>query len=265
MTDKSKTIKIAVSNQKGGCGKTTTVINLGAALSALGSRVLLVDFDPQCHLSKWLGYEPHGEPTSTDLIYNNIAKLPFDLNGCIQHCEEGFDYIPSSPLLAGMLGILATDSDSSNVVTRIFNNDFFTMYDFVIFDCQTALDLLVTNVLKCCDKLLIPVQADLLAYEGVPQMIQTLTRIKGDMDISKYLLGFLVTMFVTNTIHSMQILRGLKESYGNLVFDTVISNRTEAKNAVGLHCSSVSDSNSKVGHQYLEVARAVLEVLNNEK
>ena len=265
MKDKSKTIKIAVSNQKGGCGKTTTVINLGAAMNELGKKVLLVDFDPQCHLSKWLGYESKGEPTSTDLIYTNIAKTPFNLRGCIQHSEEGFDYIPSSPLLAGMLGILATDSDSSNVVTRIFENEFFTEYDFIIFDCQTALDLLVTNVLKCCDKLLIPVQADLLAYEGVPQMIQTLTRIKGDMNIEKYILGFLVTMYVTNTTHSAQILKSLKESYGNLVLDTVINNRTEAKNAVGYHRSSVSDSNSTVGQQYIEVAYSILGVLSNEK
>lgn len=117
-----------------------------------------------------------------------------------------------------MLGIIAADDNSSTVISRIFENDYFNEnYDYIIFDCQTALDLLVTNVLNACDKLLIPVQADLLSYEGVEQMLDSFMRIKKGTDIRKYLLGMLVTMYQTNTRHSATIYNALKESYNDLV------------------------------------------------
>lgn len=259
-----KTVKIAVSNQKGGVGKTTTVMNLGAALSTKGRNVLLVDLDPQHHLSTWLGFEPDGNPTATDIIYTNIAKMPVDYSMAIRQSEnEKLDYIPSNNMLAGMLGIIAADTDSANVITRIFNDDFFKKYDYILFDCQTALDLLVTNVLRCCDKLLIPVQADILAYGGVKQMIDTFIKVKNEPDIQKYLLGMLVTMYVSTTTHSREIYDALKSSYGNLVFDTYISFRTEAKNAIGYRTSSVHNNHSAVGAQYIEIANKVMEVCEN--
>ncbi len=266
MEKKNKTaIKIAVANQKGGCGKTTTVMNLGAALVVRNKKVLLVDFDPQHHLSSWLGFVPDGKPTTTEIIYNTVADLSISFNDFIRHSDtEDLDYIPATNLLAGMLGILAADKDSPNVVTRIFNNQFFNQYDYIIFDCQTALDLLVTNVLKCCDKLLIPVQADLLSYGGVEQMTDTFMRVKNDTNIRKYLLGMIVTMYVTNTKHSDQVYCALRESYKDLVFNTYISYRTEAKNAVGYRKSSVSDKRSAVGAQYIEIANKILEVCENE-
>lgn len=259
-----KTTKIAVSNQKGGVGKTTTVMNLGAALSVKGRRVLLVDLDPQHHLSTWLGFEPDGKPTATDIIYSNIANLPTKYDTVVRQSEkEKIDFIPANKLLAGMLGILATDTDSANVITRIFNDSYFNKYDYIIFDCQTALDLLVTNVLRCCDRLLIPVQADLLAYGGVEQMIETFIKVKNEPDIKKYLLGMLVTMYVSTTTHSREVYEALKQSYGELVFDTYISFRTEAKNAIGYRCSSVSNARSAVGAQYIEIAERVMEVCEN--
>lgn len=260
-----KTTKLAISNSKGGCGKTTTVMNLGAAFAAKGKRVLLVDLDPQHHLSTWLGYKFDNKPTATEIIFNAVANLPIDYEDCIRHStEEDLDYIPSSNLLAGMLSIIAQDSNSSEVLNRIFSNELFSRYDYIIFDCQTALDLLVTNVLKCCDKLLIPVQADLLSYEGVKQMLDTFIRIKNEADIKKYLLGMLVTMYHTNTTHSARIYNTLKESYNDLVFEQYISYRTEAKNAVGYNQSSVCDKNSTVGKQYIAVADLIMEVCENE-
>lgn len=261
MNTSKKATKIAVSNQKGGVGKTTTVMNIGAALASKGRNVLLVDCDPQHHLSNWLNFEPDGKPTTTDIIYNTIAKLPIDYPLFIRHSFEKFDYIPSTNLLAGMLGIIAADNDSSNVISRIFDNEYFNeRYDYIIFDCQTALDLLVTNVLKACDKLLIPVQADILSYEGVEQMTDTFMRVKGDTDIRKYLIGMLITMYQTNTKHSATVSKALKESYGDLTLNTYISFRTEAKNSVGFHHSSVADPKSIVGAQYIKVAEKIMEV-----
>lgn len=261
----SNAIKIAVSNQKGGVGKTTTVINIGAALALLKCRVLLVDCDPQHHMSNWLGYVPGGKPTISDIIFNTVTNQKIDYSAYIRHNEnENLDYIPSANVLAGMLGIIGTDSDSSTVISRIFNNDYFNNhYDFIIFDCQTALDLLVTNVLKACNKLLIPVQADVLSYDGVQEMIDKFIHIKNDTNIQKYLIGMLVTMYQANTNHSATIYNALKESYGNLVFNTYISLRTETKNSVGIHRSSVSNTKSVVGAQYIEVVNKIMEVCEN--
>lgn len=261
-----KAIKLAVSNQKGGVGKTTTVLNIGAALALGGRRVLLVDCDPQHHLSNWLNFEPDGKPTTSDIIFSTVTNQTIDFDNCIRHYkDENIDFIPSINLLAGMLGIIAADNNSSNVISRIFENEYFNInYDYIIFDCQTALDLLVTNVLKASDKLLIPVQADLLSYDGVEQMTDTFMRVKNDLDIRKYLIGMLVTMYQTNTRHSATIYNALKESYGDLVFDTYISFRTETKNSVGFHRSSVADHKSVVGAQYVEVANKIMEVCENE-
>lgn len=260
-----KAIKIAVSNQKGGVGKTTTVLNLGAALAINNRRVLLVDCDPQHHLSNWLNFTPDGKPTTSDIIFSAVTNQPIDFENCIRHKpDEKIDFIPSINVLAGMLGIIATDNNSSNVISRIFDNSYFNdNYDYILFDCQTALDLLVTNVLKACDKLLIPVQADLLSYDGVEQMTETFMRVKNDTDIKKYLIGMLVTMYQTNTKHSAAVFDALKESYGDLVFNTYISYRTETKNAVGFHKSSVADHKSIVGAQYIEVANKITEVCEN--
>ena len=127
----TKTIKLAVSNQKGGVGKTTTVLNLGAALSVLGKNVLLVDLDPQHHLSNWLEYEKDGKPTISDLIFEAVTNQDMNFDNCIRHNEhENLDYIPSENVLAGMLGILGTDRDSASVLTRIFSNPRFTRYKY---------------------------------------------------------------------------------------------------------------------------------------
>lgn len=262
--DNTKTIKIAIYNKKGGCGKTTTAVNVGAALALLDNKVLLVDFDPQHYLSNWLGYELDGKPTASELIYNSIAQINIKYQSYIRHNNrENLDYIPATKLLSGMLGLIGTLKNASTLISSIFSNDYFKKYDYIIFDCQTSLDLLVTNVLVACDKLLIPVQADKTSFDPIPELIDDFMKTKNDTDIRKYLLGMLVTMYQTGTNHSAEIYNVLKDSYGDLVFKSYISLRTEAKNAYGFQRSSVSDCRSVVGAQYIEIANKIVEVCKN--
>lgn len=255
-----KTTIITVANQKGGVGKTTTVINVGAGLSKMGKKVLLVDLDPQNHLSRYLGYAPDGQPTVSELIHQEVSQIKIcDYENFIRHNDkENIDYIPTTNMLSGAIGTLGMDSDSLNVINRIFHYDYFQKYDYIIFDCMPSLDLITSNALKCCDKLLIPVQSELWAFEGVNQMLNIFQKVKNG-DITKYILGVLLTMYRKNTNMSKSVLQAAKESYGDFVFKTPISFRAEVSNSTITHNTCVSCKNSTVGVEYMQVVIKILE------
>lgn len=256
---KNSTI-IAVANQKGGVGKTTTVLNIGAGLSKKGKTVLLVDLDPQNHLSRYCGYSADGRPTISELIHQEVSRIePDGIEKFIRtNTSEKLDYIPSNNMLAGMLGILGMDSDSAGVIGRILRKDYFAqLYDYILIDCQPSLDLLVTNALKCCDKLLIPVQAELWSYEGVEQMLGMYRKVKGG-DIRPYLLGMLVTMYRKNTTMSKSVFKTLKESYGDYVCDTPISFRAEVSTSTVTRNCPVNKTSSVVGNEYMQIVNWIL-------
>lgn len=148
-----KPIIIAIANQKGGVAKTTTAINIGVGLVMHNKKVLLVDTDNQSHLSRWLGYAQDGKPTISELIWQTVSKNKQLILEAIRHSEiENIDYIPSNFMLAGIISILGTDSDSTGVFSRLFADETFEDYDYIIIDCPPTLDLLVSNALKACDK-----------------------------------------------------------------------------------------------------------------
>ena len=128
-------------------------------------------------------------------------------------------------MLSGLLSILGTDRDSQNVLNRILHQEFFLQYDYIVLDCQPSLDLLVANALKSSDQLMIPVQADLLAYEGTDETPATFQKIKQLPLISKSQVRMLLTMYQKNTKMSNSVWEALKKSYGNMVFETPISFR----------------------------------------
>ena len=255
----SKAKIIAVANQKGGVAKTTSVINIGAGLALKGKKVLLVDTDNQSHLSRFLGYDgTDGNPTISELIFQTVSRVMKPVSEAIRKSELGVDYIPSNFMLAGIISILGTDSDSTGVFSRLFSDDTFDEYDYIIIDCPPTLDLLVSNALKACDKELIPVQSDYWAYEGVDQLLATLLRAKQTSDIKPYVLGMLVTMYNKRTNSARAIMDAMNESYGEYVFETAIAFRDEVKVATIEHKTLVGRKNSITGQQYMAVVEEII-------
>jgi len=255
----SKAKIIAVANQKGGVAKTTSVINIGAGLALKGEKVLLVDTDNQSHLSRFLGYDgKDGKPTISELIWQTVSKVQKPVSEAIRKSELGVDYIPSNFMLAGIISILGTDSDSTGVFSRLFSDGTFDEYDYIIIDCPPTLDLLVSNALKACDKVLIPVQSDFWAYEGVDQILATLQRAKQASDIKPYVLGMLVTMYNKRTNSARAIMDAMNESYGEYVFETAIAFRDEVKVATIEHKTLVERKNSITGQQYMAVVDEII-------
>ena len=255
----SKAKIIAVANQKGGVAKTTSVINIGAGLALKGKKVLLVDTDNQSHLSRFLGYDgTDGKPTISELIWQTVSKVQKPVSEAIRKSELGVDYIPSNFMLAGIISILGTDSDSTGVFSRLFSDGTFDEYDYIIIDCPPTLDLLVSNALKACDKVLIPVQSDFWAYEGVDQILATLQRAKQTSDIKPYVLGMLVTMYNKRTNSARAIMDAMNESYGEYVFATAISFSDEVKVAKIEHKTLVGKKNSITGQQYMSVVEEII-------
>ena len=255
----SKAKIIAVANQKGGVAKTTSVINIGAGLALKGKKVLLVDTDNQSHLSRFLGFDgTDGKPTISELIWQTVSKVQKPVSEAIRMSELGVDYIPSNFMLAGIISILGTDSDSTGVFSRLFSDGTFDEYDYIIIDCPPTLDLLVSNALKACDKVLIPVQSDYWAYEGVDQFLATLQRAKQTSDIKPYVLGMIITMFNKRTNSAKAIMDAMNESYGEYVFENAIAFRDEVKVATIEHKTLVGKKNSITGQQYMAVVEEII-------
>lgn len=252
---------IAVAIEKGGVGKTTTTINIGAGLRQVGKNVLLVDLDQQSHLSRWLEFQQDGKPTISELIYQEVSHIHSNnYVDFIRHNEkENIDFIPANKMLGGIYAILGADGESNTVFTRIFRDKFFNKYDYILFDCPTAVDnLLVSNALQCSDKLLIPVQAELLAYEAVPAMLQRFIAIKQTEDISPFIQGLLVTMYNSRTNMSNDVYNSLLESYGRLVFKEPVPMLQEARNSTETRSSLVGRKSSKVGQAYMAAVNEIV-------
>lgn len=250
---------ITVANEKGGVGKTTTVFNVSSALSLKGKKVLAVDLDHQGSLSECLGYEPDGKPTIAELIVNHCGGMIIDFNNYIRHSDnENVDYIPATKSLKGIPSYLQSQNDNTDILYNILteSQDLLENYDYMLLDCSPSGDLLVTNALNCCDKIIIPVQTDIMSYKRVENTIQSLVNAKKDRDIKKYILGFLPTMYQTNTVHSKEVLGALKESYGELVFDTSISLLTQVKNCYEKSCVA---THNRAGVEYERVTGEILE------
>nr|WP_269762030.1 AAA family ATPase [Ornithinimicrobium cryptoxanthini] len=211
---------IAMCNQKGGVGKTTTTINLGAALAEAGRRVLLVDFDPQGALSVGLGIPTHQLDTT---IYNLLVERGHDVHDVIQQTRvENLDVVPANIDLSAaevqLVGEVAREQVLARVLRPVLDE-----YDVVLIDCQPSLGLLTVNALTAAHGVIIPLECEFFAMRGVALLIETIDKITDRLNPALTLDGILATMYDGRTLHSKEVVRSVVDHFQDKVFHTVIS------------------------------------------
>jgi len=213
---------IAVANQKGGVGKTTSTINLGAALAEYGRRVLLVDFDPQGALSVGLGVQAHELDTT---IYNLLMERGVEIDDVIRSTSvEGMDLLPSNIDLSAAEVQLVTEVGREQALGRALK-PVLDRYDVILIDCQPSLGLLTINALACAERILIPLACEFFSLRGVALLMDTVDKVQDRLNPDLKIIGILATMFDPRTMHAREVRQRFVEAFGDLVFDAVI-NRT---------------------------------------
>jgi chromosome partitioning protein len=247
---------LAMANQKGGVGKTTTTINLGAALAEYGRRVLLVDFDPQGALSVGLGANPHNLDLS---IYNVLLQDDVGVEDVlIKTNVAGLHVLPANIDLSAAEIQLVTEVAREMALARILRpvrKD----YDFILIDCQPSLGLLAINALTCAHAVLIPLECEFFSLRGVALLLDTIDKVRERLNFDLELEGILATMYDSRTTHSRQVLQRVVEAFGDKVYQTVITKTVKfpESTVAGTPITSL-DPASSGARNYRQLAREVI-------
>jgi chromosome partitioning protein len=248
---------VAVCNQKGGVGKTTTTINLGAAIAEQGRRTLLVDFDPQGALSVGLGIQPHDIDNT---VYNLLMERGVTAQDVLFHTAvEGMDLLPSNIDLSGAEVQLVHEVGREFVLGGALKA-VVPDYDYILIDCQPSLGLLTINALACADSVLIPLECEYFAMRGVALLMETIEKVQQRLNPKLSIDGLLGTMYDSRTLHTREVLGSIVNGFGDKVFHTVINRTVRFPDAtVAGEPITSFDSSSLGANSYRELAKEVLE------
>lgn len=247
---------IAMCNQKGGVGKTTTTINLGAALAETGRRVLLVDFDPQGSLSVGLGINPH---TLEHSVYNLLLTSEVSVEDVITTSSvDGLDILPSNIDLSAaevqLVSEVAREQTLLRVLERVRNR-----YDVILIDCAPSLGLLTINALTAADKVIMPLECEFFALRGIVLLTDTIAKVQDRLNPRLQILGILGTMYDSRTLHGREVLERVVQAFGETVFHTVIRRTIKfPETTVAGEPITTYASNSPGADSYRTLAREVL-------
>ena len=256
---------IAIANQKGGVGKTTTTSNLGIGLVKNGKKVLLIDADAQGSLTASLGYQQPDklEVTLATIMEHIVNEKVFEPYEGILHHDEGVDLLPANIELSGT-AVSLVNIMSRETILREYVNYVSDFYDFILIDCTPSLGMITINALACADSVLIPVQAAYLPVKGLEQLIRTIGKVKRQINPKLEIEGILMTMVDTRTNYAKEISQLVNEAYGDniKIFENSIPNSVRAAeiSAAGVSIY-VHDGKGKAALAYEALTK---EVLSNE-
>ena len=246
----------AIANQKGGVGKTTTTLNLAAAIAEVGFKVLVMDLDPQGNASTGLGSHADGrEFTTYDVLVGTHVDPQF-----IQKTEfENIDLVPSTTDLSSADIELAAAKNRSKMLRNVLSNSDLTSYDYVLLDCPPSLNVLTVNALIAAHALIIPLQSEFFALEGLSQLLMSVREVRdlGNPDLR--IEGVVLTMYDARNRLSLQVEEDALENLGELVFKTVIPRNVRISEAPSFAMPVLSyDSRSKGAEAYRALAQEIL-------
>jgi len=247
---------IAVANQKGGVGKTTTAINLAASLAVLEFKTLLVDADPQANSTSGVGFDPRNVKAS---IYECIIDDVEPQSVILNTTTPNLDLLPAHIDLVGaeieMINLPGREKKMRQVLAKIKDK-----YDFIIIDCSPSLGLITVNSLTAADSVIIPVQCEYFALEGLGKLLNTIKIVQSRLNSELSIEGILLTMYDIRLRLSNQVVEEVKTHFQNMVFDTIIQRSTKLGEAPSFGETIIMhDASSKGAINYLNLAREILQ------